>query len=147
MTAGGGHAPHVLLVDDNEGDVILVREAFALAAPRCRLSVCADGTEGLSFLRRDGDFAGAERPDLVLLDLNLPRLDGYGLLEVVKTDPGLRRIPVVVLTGSRAERDVVRCYEGHANACVVKPAGLEEFVEAVSGLCRFWFEAASLPPP
>lgn len=135
----------VLLVEDNPGDVDLTREALEEANPRVRLAVARDGEEALAVLRREGAHAGVPRPDLILLDLNLPRLDGHGVLAAVKADPALRTIPVVVLTSSAAEQDVARAYGLSANCYVTKPLVLEQFLDVVRGIDRFWFGVAKLP--
>jgi CheY-like chemotaxis protein len=135
----------LLLVEDNPGDVELTREALHEVPVPCRLSVARDGAEALRFLRREGAHAGAPRPDLVLLDLNLPRLDGRAVLAAVKQDPALRAIPVVVLTTSRAPADVREAYALHANAYVVKPADLDAHFAAVRALVEFWGAVAARP--
>ncbi|HKH04228.1 MAG TPA: response regulator, partial [Acidimicrobiales bacterium] len=115
----------VLLVEDDEGDILMTREALAEGKVINRLNVVNDGVEALAYLRRDGGYAEASRPDLILLDLNLPKLDGRQVLEEVKADDGLRRIPVIVLTTSAAEADVLRSYDDHANAYVTKPVDFD----------------------
>jgi CheY-like chemotaxis protein len=135
----------VLLVEDNPGDVDLTREALEEADPRVRLAVARDGEEALAVLRREGAHAGAPRPDLILLDLNLPRLDGHAVLAAIKADPALRAIPVVVLTSSAADVDVSRAYGSNANSYVTKPLVLEHFLDVVRGIDRFWFTVAKLP--
>lgn len=137
----------VLLVEDNPGDVDLVREALADAHQPVRLSVARDGEVALAFLRREGIHADAPRPALILLDLNLPRLDGHGVLEARRNDPALRSIPVVVLTSSATEGDVVRAYALCANSYVTKPIAVEQFLRAVRGIQEFWFTVARLPLP
>ncbi len=136
----------ILLVDDNPADVRLAREALSEAKLVNSLQVAADGEEALALLRRQGRHAGAPRPGLVLLDLNLPRKDGREVLAEIKSDPELKRIPVIVLTTSRAEEDVVRSYDLHANAYVTKPVALREFMEVMRALEGFWLAAATLPP-
>ncbi|MDF1502215.1 response regulator [Roseisolibacter sp. H3M3-2] len=128
----------LLLVEDNPGDVELTREALREAALPCRLAVATDGAEALRVLRREGAHADAPRPGLVLLDLNLPKLDGRAVLAAVKGDPALRDVPVVVLTTSRAAADVREAYALHANAYVVKPADLDAHFAAVRALVEFW---------
>jgi CheY-like chemotaxis protein len=136
----------ILLVEDNPGGVRLAQEALREARVQGRLSVAADGAEALAFLRRQGPFARAPRPDLILLDLNLPRKDGFEVLAAIKGDDRLKRIPVVVLTTSRAEHDVRRAYDLHANAYVTKPVDLDQFLAVVKSLQGFWFTTATLPP-
>lgn len=137
----------VLLVEDNLGDVDLTREAFEDASPSVRLTVARDGEEALAMLRREDAYTRARRPDLVLLDLNLPKLDGHGVLAAIKGDPALRAIPVVVLTSSAADQDVVRAYGLSANCYVTKPIVLEQFLDVVRSIDRFWFAVAKLPEP
>jgi two-component system, chemotaxis family, response regulator Rcp1 len=136
----------VLLVEDNPGDVRLTREALKEGKVRNNLYVVSDGTEALSFLRREGDHAGAVRPDLILLDLNLPRMDGRQVLEEIKGDPELRMIPVVILTSSQAEQDILKAYDLHANCYVTKPVDLDQFITVVQSIESFWFTIVKLPP-
>jgi CheY-like chemotaxis protein len=126
-----GKVIDVLLVEDDPGDVLMTREAFEDNKVANRLQVVADGVSALAFLRKEGEHADAPTPDLVLLDLNLPRMDGREVLEAMKSDEKLRSIPVVVLTTSEAEEDVVRSYSLHANAYVTKPVDFERFIEVV----------------
>jgi CheY-like chemotaxis protein len=135
----------ILLVEDNPGDARLTLEAMREAKVRNRIHVVEDGVEALEFLRRQGRFGEAPRPDLILLDLNLPRKDGREVLAEVKTDPDLKRIPVVVLTTSRAEEDVLRAYNLHANCYVTKPVDLEQFMKIVSQIDEFWVKVVTLP--
>ncbi|WP_277212791.1 response regulator [Isoptericola croceus] len=135
----------VLLVEDDPGDVLMTREAFAEHKVANRLSVVADGVSAMEFLRREGAYAEAPRPDLVLLDLNLPRMDGREVLALVKEDPVLKHIPVVVLTTSEAEEDVLRSYALHANAYVTKPVDFERFIEVVQRIDEFFVSVVRLP--
>lgn len=135
----------ILLVEDSPADVRLTRETLAEGKVRNTLSVVADGMEALAFLRRGKGFAGAPRPDLILLDLNLPRKDGREVLEEVKADPDLRRIPVVVLTTSRAEEDILRSYNLHANCYISKPVDLEQFFTVIKAIDDFWLTVVKLP--
>ncbi|MGW5747467.1 response regulator [Amycolatopsis sp. NPDC003861] len=135
----------ILLVEDDPGDVLMTREAFAHHKIRNPLHVAEDGVEALRFLKREGPFGEAPRPALILLDLNLPRKDGRELLGEIKQDPGLRTIPVVVLTTSEAEEDILRSYELHANAYVTKPVDFEKFVEVVRKIDDFWVTVVKLP--
>jgi CheY-like chemotaxis protein len=130
----------VLLVEDDPGDVVLIQEAFEHNKVRNRLHVVGDGVEAMRFLRD-----GGERPDLVLLDLNLPRKDGREVLEEIKTDPALRSIPVVVLTTSKAEEDILRSYDLHANAYVTKPVDFGRFIEVVRQIDEFFVTVVKLP--
>jgi CheY-like chemotaxis protein len=135
----------VLLVEDDPGDTLMIKEAFADNKVRNRLSCVSDGVEALAFLRREGSYAEAPRPDLVLLDLNLPRKDGREVLEEVKADPELRTIPVVILTTSEAEEDILRSYSLHANAYVTKPVDFERFIAVVRQIDDFFVEVVRLP--
>jgi two-component system, chemotaxis family, response regulator Rcp1 len=147
-TRGPEPAPavEILMAEDNPGDVRLTRESLKDASRPCNLSAVADGTEALAFLRREGVYADAPRPSLVLLDLNMPKLDGHELLAEMKSDPDLRRIPVVVFTSSAEARDVFEAYDRHANAYVIKPVRLEDFSEVVKSFEDFWLTTAVLPP-
>jgi CheY-like chemotaxis protein len=135
----------VLLVEDDPGDVVLIQEAFADNKLRNRLHTVSDGVDALRFLRREGEFAGAPRPDLILLDLNLPRKDGREVLAEVKTDEHLQQIPVVVLTTSKLEEDVLRSYKLHANAYVTKPVDFDRFIEVVRQIDEFFVTVVKLP--
>ena len=128
----------ILLVEDNPGDVDLTLEALDEAKVRNSVSVVEDGVEALQFLKREGKYEDAPRPDLILLDLNLPRKDGREVLEEIKADPQLRRIPVVVLTTSEAETDVLDSYEKHAAAYIVKPVSFDQFADIVRSIEGFW---------
>ncbi len=136
----------ILLVEDNPGDARLTREALALSKIRNHLHLTRDGEEAMAFLRQEAPFEDAPRPDLVLLDLNLPRRDGREVLEDIKKDPGLKTIPVVVLTSSQAEEDILRTYRLHANCFITKPADLEHLTKVVQGIEQFWFTLVRLPP-
>jgi len=141
-----GRAAEVLLVEDNPGDIRLAREALRESELRVNLSVARDGVEALALLRREGCWCDAPRPDIILLDLNLPRRDGREVLAEVKQDPDLKRIPIVVLTTSKAEQDVIKAYDLHANCYVTKPVDLDEFTWLVNLIQRFWFTVVQLPP-
>lgn len=135
----------VLLVEDDPGDALMTQEAFAEHKVGNRLHVVPDGVEALSFLRREGRYAEAPRPHLVLLDLNLPRKDGREVLQEIKQDEDLARIPVVVLTTSEAEEDIVRSYQLHANAYVTKPVDFEQFIRVVRQIDDFFVTVVRLP--
>jgi CheY-like chemotaxis protein len=135
----------VLLVEDDEGDVLMTREALDEGKVLNRLSVVGDGVQAIAYLRQEKPFSDAIRPDLVLLDLNLPRRDGRQVLAEVKTDPDLRRIPIVVLTTSEAEEDVLRSYDLHANAYVTKPVDFDRFVEVIRQIDEFFISIVRLP--
>jgi CheY-like chemotaxis protein len=145
MATGPARPIEVLLVEDDENDVLIAREALADAKVLNRLTVIGDGAEVLAYLRGEGEHAGAARPDLILLDLNLPGRDGRRVLADVKSDPDLRRIPVVVLTASAAEEDVLRSYDLHANAYVTKPVDFERFVEVIRQIDEFFISVVRLP--
>ena len=138
-------AIEVLLVEDDPGDVLMTREAFEQHKLRNTLHVVPDGVEALSFLRQEGEYADVPRPDLVLLDLNLPRKDGREVLAEIKADPQLRRTPVVVLTTSEAEEDVLRSYDLHANAYVAKPVDFDQFIDVVRRIDSFFVTVVKLP--
>ncbi|MFG1947981.1 response regulator [Nonomuraea sp. NPDC048826] len=135
----------VLLVEDDQGDVLITQEAFALNKVRNRLHVVSDGEQAMAFLRREGPYAEAPTPDLVLLDLNLPRKSGMEVLGEVKADPLLRTIPVVILTTSEAEEDVIRSYRMHANAYVAKPVDFGQFIRVVRQIDNFFVTVVKLP--
>ncbi|HXV93211.1 MAG TPA: response regulator [Pseudonocardia sp.] len=135
---------NVLLVEDDPGDVLMTREAFDEYLHN-HLDVVTDGAEALSYLRREGRYTGAPRPDLILLDLNLPRRDGREVLQEVKDDPDLRHIPVIVLTTSQAEEDVLRSYQLHANAYVTKPVDFDSFIDAIKQIDHFFVSVVKLP--
>lgn len=140
------HRPwHVLVVEDNPGDVRFIERAFAEVEPEVHLHVMADGEQALHFLRHEGEHAEAPRPALVLLDLNLPGMDGRDVLAVVKSDPHLKTIPILVLSGSRNEDDVRRAYDLHANGYIPKPLHFGAFRGIVANVSRFWLETARLP--
>jgi chemotaxis family two-component system response regulator Rcp1 len=145
-TIGTDAAPiEVLLVEDSPGDVRLTREAFKDAKVHINLHVASDGAKAMAFLRREGEDASAPRPDLILLDLNLPKKDGREVLEEIKEDPRLKSIPVVILTTSSSEADVLRSYQLHANCYITKPVGLEGFLTVVKSIDSFWLSVVNLP--
>ncbi|MBE7189899.1 response regulator [Jatrophihabitans endophyticus] len=136
----------VLLVEDDPGDVVIAQEALAAGGIDSRLSIVSDGVAAMQFLRRENGYAGAERPDLILLDLNLPKMSGHEVLTEVKTDPDLRSIPVVVLTTSSNVEDVARSYDRYANAFVTKPVDFEQFTRVVKQIDDFFAQIVELPP-
>jgi CheY-like chemotaxis protein len=145
-TEGRGRVlAEILLVEDNPSDVLLTQIAMRECKMANHLQVVVDGEQALAYLRRQGRYDDAPRPDLVLLDLNLPRVDGREVLREIKADPELRSIPVVVLTTSDAERDVFQSYDLHANAYITKPVDMDQFVRIVRGLDDFWFGLVRLP--
>ena len=139
------HGFEILLVEDNPGDVFLTQEAFKEGRFAHRLSVVEDGEEAIRFLRQNGNYDGAPRPDLILLDLNLPKKDGRELLAEIKEDPGLRHIPVVVLTTSDAQQDISRAYKLHANCYLTKPIQMDDFLQKVRSIEDFWLTVVRLP--
>jgi chemotaxis family two-component system response regulator Rcp1 len=141
-----GRPAEILLVEDNPGDVELTREALATAKVSNNLQVIADGVEALALLRRQGKYATAARPDLILLDLNLPKKDGREVLAAIKADEDLRVIPVVVLTTSRADEDVLKSYRLNANSYIIKPVDFAGFAQVVQAIDGFWFTVVVLPP-
>jgi len=136
----------ILLIEDNPGDVRLTREALREGKIINNLTVVSDGVQALEFLRQNNGHAGAKRPDLILLDLNLPRMDGRELLAQVKEDPDLKCIPVVVISSSSSQVDVLRSYNLHANCYISKPVDLEQFVRVVKSIEDFWMGIVKLPP-
>ncbi len=140
-----GKLVDILLVEDNPGDVRLTREALKEAKVANELSVVSNGEEALLYLRRQGNFSAAPRPDMILLDLNLPRMDGREVLAEIKADQNLKRIPVVILTTSSAEKDVLATYNFHANCYITKPVDLEKFLEVVKAVEYFWLTIVALP--
>jgi len=145
MCPVAGRPVAILLVEDNPGDVRLTREALKAGKVLNTLHVVRDGVEALAFLRNEGAYADSPRPDVILLDLNLPRMDGREVLAAVKSDPDLCSIPVVVLTSSELEEDVAKAYELHANCYATKPADLEEFLHIVRSIRDFWLTIVKLP--
>ncbi|HYT70014.1 MAG TPA: response regulator [Gemmatimonadales bacterium] len=136
----------ILLVEDNPGDVRLTHELLRESKVRNRLTVASDGEEAMARLQRRGEYRDAPRPGLILLDLNLPKKDGREVLAEIKADPSLKRIPVVILTTSKADQDVLKSYNLHANAYVTKPIGLDQFVTVVRAIEDFWLAIVKLPP-
>src|SRR6202142_4507941 len=135
----------ILLVEDNPGDVRLTLEVMKDARVRNHMSMVKDGVEALAFLRHEGDFADAPRPDLILLDLNLPKKDGREVLADIKESPTLKSIPVVILTTSASEADILRSYQLHANCYITKPVALDGFLEVVHSIDNFWLSVVKLP--
>jgi CheY-like chemotaxis protein len=140
-----GKVADVLLVEDNPGDVRLTQEAFKEGKLFVKLHVVTDGVEAMAFVRKEGQYENAPRPDLILLDLNLPRKDGREVLEDLKGDEDLKRIPVIVLTVSQAEEDVLKTYALNANAYITKPVELDRFIEIIRALENFWLSIVTLP--
>lgn len=140
-----GKVVDLLLVEDNPGDVRLTQEAFKEGNVKVNLSVAQDGVEAVDFLYRRGKYREAPRPDLILLDLNLPRKNGREVLSEIKADPDLRRIPVVVMTTSKAQQDIQKAYTLNANCYIAKPIELEEFISVINSIEDFWLTKATLP--
>lgn len=136
---------NILLAEDNEGDVRLTREAMKEGKLAINLHIAKDGVETMEFLRREGKFADATRPDIILLDLNMPRKDGREALAEIKADDDLKSIPVVILTTSSAEEDVMKTYDLHANCYITKPVDMDQFIKVVQTVEEFWFSIVKLP--
>ncbi|HEX2820987.1 MAG TPA: response regulator [Streptosporangiaceae bacterium] len=145
LDSAGRRVIDVLLVEDDPGDVVMTREAFELSPISSTLHVVGDGEQAMHFLRRTSEFAGAPRPGLILLDLNLPRRNGLEVLADLKADPGLLTIPVVILTTSQAETDILASYQLHANAYITKPASFDRFAAAIRQLDDFFLALVKLP--
>lgn len=135
----------ILLVEDNPGDIRLTKEALKEGKISNTLNIVMDGVEAMTFLRQEGKYVDAKRPDIILLDLNLPKKDGREVLQEIKSDPSLKRIPVVILTTSRAEEDIIKSYDLHANCYITKPVDFEKFVNVVKSIENFWFTVVHLP--
>ena len=140
-----GRPVEILLVEDNEGDIGLVEEVFEEGRINNNLSVAEDGDEAMMFLRKEGQFANATRPDLILLDLNLPGKDGREVLKEVKEDDNLKKIPIVVLTTSKAEEDILKSYDLHANSYITKPVDFDQFINVIKSIESFWLDVVKLP--
>jgi chemotaxis family two-component system response regulator Rcp1 len=141
-----GRPVEILLVEDNAGDVRLTREALKDGKVLNNLNVVVDGVDAMDFLRRDGQYMWTARPDVILLDLNLPKKDGREVLAEIKADPTLKRIPVVVLTTSEAEKDILQAYDLHANSYIVKPVDFDQFIRVMESIEDFWLTIVKLPP-
>jgi two-component system, chemotaxis family, response regulator Rcp1 len=141
-----GRGIELLLVEDNPGDVRLTKEALKDGKILNNLTVVSDGVEAMAFLRREGNYADAPRPELILLDLNLPKKDGREVLAEIKNEPDLKRIPVVILTSSAAEQDIIKSYNLHANCYITKPVDLDQFMHVVKSIEQFWLTVVKLPP-
>ncbi len=145
MRRNNGRPVEVLLVEDNEGDIGLIEEVFEDGRINNNLSVVEDGEEAIDFLEKKGSFADAPRPDLILLDLNLPKKDGREVLKDIKENNKLKSIPVVVLTTSKAEKDILKSYDLHANSYITKPVNFDQFIKVVKSIEDFWLEVVKLP--
>jgi CheY-like chemotaxis protein len=140
-----GKPVEILLVEDNKGDVGLIEEVFEEAKIRNNLYIAEDGEEAMLHLHGEGKFLGSPRPDIILLDLNLPKKDGREVLREIKEDSNLKKIPVVILTTSNAEKDILRAYDLHANAYITKPLDFDQFIKVVESIESFWLEIVKLP--
>jgi len=147
MTTIDERPVEILLVEDSPSDTDLTIEALREARIRNHLTIAEDGVQALAMLRRQGKYAGVPRPDLIMLDLNLPRKDGREVLAEIKSDESLKTIPVVVMTTSRAEQDVLQAYQHHANCYITKPVDFEQFLNVVRSIESFWLMVVTLPPP
>jgi two-component system, chemotaxis family, response regulator Rcp1 len=135
----------ILLVEDNEADIVLTKNALKTLKLQNKLSVCRNGEEGLNFLYKKGEYASAATPDLVLMDLNMPKLNGVEVLERIKNDPKLSMIPVIILSTSSAEKDVLNSYQNHANSYIKKPIDFMRFIEVLQEIENYWFSTAKIP--
>jgi two-component system, chemotaxis family, response regulator Rcp1 len=145
MNAAESKPAEIVLVEDNAGDVRLIVEAFKENEFLNNLHVAKDGVEAMEFLHKEGRYANAFHPDLILLDLNLPKKDGREVLEEVKVDPNLKRIPVIILTSSKAEEDIFKTYDLHANCYITKPIDMDQFIKVVRSIEDFWLTIVKLP--
>jgi len=136
---------HILLVEDNEGDILLTKEAFEESKVKTTISVAKNGKEALDFLFKKGVFADAEKPDLILLDINMPIFNGHEVLRQIKADPVLKKIPVIMLTTSSSQKDISEAYENHCNSYIKKPLEISEFLIAILKIEEFWLQLTSLP--
>jgi len=136
----------ILLVEDNPGDVLLAQEAIIDAKVKNSMIAVRDGVEALNFLKKQGDYVDAVRPDIILLDINMPRMNGHELLEIIKKDKSLKQIPVIMLTTSEEERDILKSYDLYANSYIVKPVDVDQFTEVIRSIEHFWFIISKLPP-
>lgn len=135
----------ILLVEDNEADIVLTKNALKTLKLQNNLSVCRDGEEGLNFLYKRGEYADAVTPDLVLMDLNMPKVSGIEALEIMKKDPKLSMIPVIILSTSSAEKDIIKCYQNHANSYIKKPIDFMKFIEVIQEIENYWFSTVQIP--
>jgi CheY-like chemotaxis protein len=136
---------HILLVEDNEGDIILTLEAFEESKIKTNISVVKNGQEALDFLFRQGEFVSAQKPDIIILDINIPIFNGHEVLKKIKEDPNLKRIPVIMLTTSSNKKDIHLTYENHGNSFITKPINMDEFLDAILKIEEFWLQLSKLP--
>lgn len=137
--------PHILLIEDNEGDVILIEEAFEECSKEFNLTIARDGGEAMDYLFKRDDFNDDEKPDLILLDINLPRYNGHEILKKLKQDKALKRIPVIMLTTSTRDKDIEMAYEAHCNAFISKSLEMDDFISSIVKITEFWFDVVTLP--
>ncbi|WP_179020119.1 response regulator [Winogradskyella forsetii] len=135
---------NILLIEDNEGDILLTREAFEESKVKTVIDVARNGQEALDYLYKRGDFTEVKKPDLILLDINIPIFDGHEVLSKIKSDPKLKKIPVIVLTTSSNEKDIEKAYENHTNSYVRKPLNMEDFLKAILKIEEFWLQLTTL---
>ncbi len=145
MIQGGTRSVHILLVEDNEGDILLTKEAFDESGLPIRISVAKDGKEAIDFLTKDGKYKDAKLPDLLLLDINLPKRNGMEVLRFIKSSEDLKHIPVIILTTSSSERDIIESYKNYVNCYITKPVEVESFLSVVSKVGDLWILTAKLP--
>lgn len=141
------HSIEVLMIEDNPDDVLLTEEVLSETKVHINLSVVENGVQAMAFLRREGRYASAPRPDLILLDINLPKIDGFDVLREIKGDDTLRRIPVIILTSSEDEEDILNAYDLYSNCFITKPVDLDQFARVVHMISDFWLTIVRLPPP
>jgi CheY-like chemotaxis protein len=140
------HSIQILLVEDNEGDVVLIKKAFSNGKIANKISVCRDGQEGYEFLKKEGRYADAPTPDLILLDINMPKITGLELLEMIKKDDNLKVIPVIMLTTSASEEDILKSYQFNVSSFVQKPVEFVDFLDAIKQIQNYWFSIVKFPP-
>lgn len=145
MRIKGEHFLNILIVEDNSGDIVLTREAFDEVGLSDKVHITKDGDEAMRFLRNESPFENVPQPDLILLDLNIPKKDGREILQDIKNDDKLRLIPVIILTTSKSERDILSCYRSHANCYIEKPVDFNQFVEIIGNIKDFWLNTVRLP--
>lgn len=145
MSTDQGKPVEILMIEDNPGDVRLTKEAMRANKVKNNMNIAVDGVEALAYLRREGKYSNAIKPNLIILDLNLPKKNGIEVVKEIKNDPQLKRIPVVILTTSKSEEDIIKSYNLHANCYITKPIDLDQFVNMVRSIEDFWLEIVTLP--
>jgi CheY-like chemotaxis protein len=136
---------HILLIEDNEGDILLTKEALCHGKIKNDVSIAKDGWEAMQFLEKKGEYKNVEAPDLILLDVNLPKLNGYEVLTRIKSNPQIQHIPVIMLTTSSSENDILKCYQNHVNCFITKPVEANNFLETIAAIEEFWISIVQLP--